>query len=312
MSTVARGADLVAQIIDVLAANDPAHGVETAVAAPGDGVGFWAGGPSAVRSGSDVWLAYRLRRPVDQGRGYANVLARSADGVHFAPVATVTSEQFGCASLERPALVPLPDGGFRMYVSCSTWNSKHWWVEAVDIAADGSVGARTMVLPGDSATAWKDVVVHRDGAEWQLWGCRHPLDGGDDEADRMTSWYATSNNGIDWDWQGAALVPTPGRWDARGTRIASVLPTDGGWLAFYDGRASAHENWHERTGVAFGDTPARFTAEGPPTPQGQTVRYLSFAEDGEGYRLYWEASRVDGAHDLRTAYVPRPESLVQS
>ena len=49
-----------------------------------------------------------------------------------------------------------------------------------------------------------------------------------------------------------------------------------------------------------------------PTPAGQTVRYLSLAEVADGYRLYWEASRVDGAHDLRTAYVPRPESLTQS
>jgi hypothetical protein len=312
MSTVARGADLAAQITDVLAADDPAPGVPTAIAAPGDGVGYWAGGPSVLHSDGTFWLAYRLRRPVDQGRGYANVLARSDDGVSFDPVATLTSEQFGCASLERPALVQLDGGGFRIYVSCSTPNSKHWWVEAVDLATDGTVGSRTMVLPGDAATAWKDVVVHRNGDDWQLWGCRHPLDDGDDQADRMTSWYATSRDGIDWDWRGAALVPTPGRWDARGTRIASVVPADGGWLAFYDGRASAQENWHERTGVAFGDTPAQFTAEGPPTPEGRTVRYVSLADDGVGYRLYWEASRVDGAHDLRTAYVPRPESLVQS
>jgi hypothetical protein len=313
MSTVTRGADLGAAITAVLAANDSEHGVETAIEPPGSGVGFWAGGPSAVHADDGTfWLAYRLRRPVDQGRGFANVLARSSDGVHFESVATVTSDEFECASLERPAIVPLDGGGFRMYVSCSTWNSKHWWVEAVDITADGHVGARTMVLPGDGATAWKDVVVHRTGSEWQMWACRHPLDDGDDEADRMTSWYATSADGIDWQWQDAALVPTPGRWDSRGTRIASVVGVDGGWLAFYDGRASAEENWHERTGIAFGAEPDSFTADGPPTPAGQTVRYVSLAELPDGYRLYWEASRVDGAHDLRTAYVPRPESLSQS
>jgi hypothetical protein len=196
MSTVARGADLAAQITDVLAADDPAPGVPTAIAAPGDGVGYWAGGPSVLHSDGTFWLAYRLRRPVDQGRGYANVLARSDDGVSFDPVATLTSEQFGCASLERPALVQLDGGGFRIYVSCSTPNSKHWWVEAVDLATDGTVGSRTMVLPGDAATAWKDVVVHRNGDDWQLWGCRHPVDDGDDQADRMTSWYATSRDGI--------------------------------------------------------------------------------------------------------------------
>ncbi len=56
---------------------------------PGTGSGFWAGGPSIVVDDGVFHLAYRLRRPVDQGRGYANVVARSTDGVHFETVATV-------------------------------------------------------------------------------------------------------------------------------------------------------------------------------------------------------------------------------
>ena len=152
--------------------------------------------------------------------------------------------------------------------------------------------------------------MHRQGGDWQMWACRHPLDDGDDEADRMTTWYATSGDGTDWQ---CADTARPSRWclcgwDARGTRIASVLGVYGGWLAFYDGRASAQENWHERTGVAFGAGPLSVPwPTDPPTPPGQTARYLSLAELPDGYRLYWEASRVDGAHDLRTAYVPRPE-----
>lgn len=307
------GRRLAAQIVRVLAANDAASGVETAVDPPGDGVGFWAGAPSAVVVDGTFWLAYRLRRPVTEGRGFANVVARSADGVHFETVATVTSAEFEAASLERPALVPVADGGFRLYVSCSTWHSKHWWVEAVELDAAGTVQGRKMVLPGDEAsTAWKDVVVHRAGERWQMWACRHPLQDGDDQADRMSTWYATSRDGWEWDWAGPALEPTPGRWDARGARVASVLQADGGWLAFYDGRARAQENWHERTGVAFGAEPGALTGEGDPTPAGQTVRYVSLAELPDGFRLYWEASRVDGAHDLRTAYVPRPASLSQS
>src|SRR5262249_28495830 len=149
---------------------------EVAIVPPGQGDGYWAGGPSAVSHDGAVWLAYRLRRPVDKGRGYANVVARSSDGVTFETVATLTNDQFGSASLERPALVPLADGTWRVYVSCSTWHSKHWWVEAIDLAS----GARKVVLAGDAATAWKDVVVLRTGDTWQMWACRHPLDGGDD------------------------------------------------------------------------------------------------------------------------------------
>jgi hypothetical protein len=292
--------------------SDP--GATVVIAPPGEGVGYWAGGPSAVWQDGTFYLAYRLRRPVTEGRGYANVVARSDDGESFETVATVTSEQFGCASLERPALVPLPEGGWRLYVSCSTENSKHWWVEAIeaDTLEELPSGRRTVVLPGDDVSAWKDVVVRRGGPEWQMWACRHPLDGGDDEADRMTSVFLTSADGLVWTEQSTALTPTPGTWDARGARITSVVRSGTEWVACYDGRANAEENWFERTGIATGPTPDSFTAVAGPTPAGHTIRYVSMAESGLGTRLYWEGSRSDGANDLRTAYVPRPESPSQS
>ena len=289
--------DLATRILAVLTADT----YEVIVEPPGQGDGFWAGGPSAAAADGTIWLAYRLRRPVDQGRGYANVVARSTDGLNFDTLTTVTSEQFGSASLERPAVVPLADGGLRLYVSCSTLGSKHWWVEAVDLPS----GDRHPVLPGDAATAWKDVVVRSGSDGWRMWACRHPLVDGDEEADRMTTWYATGADGLTWDLRRVALSPRPGTWDARGTRVASVLRNGDGWLAFYDGRASAAENWNERTGVAHGTSPGAFVAIGDPTPPGATLRYLSVLELADGYRLYWEASRVDGAHELRSAYVPR-------
>ncbi|WP_375490116.1 hypothetical protein [uncultured Jatrophihabitans sp.] len=284
---------------------------------PGSGTGYWAGAPSAVWHDGTFYLAYRLRRPVSEGRGYANVVARSADGVEFETVATVTSDQFDCASLERPALVPLDDG-WRLYVSCSTRNSKHWWIEAIDAPdlADLAGGERTVVLAGDEqSTAWKDPVVRRSGPGWQMWACRHPLAGrGDDdgEADRMTSVYLTSDDGISWTEQSTALEPTPGTWDARGARITSVVRSGTEWVALYDGRETAEQNWFERTGVAQGSSPESFTAFAGPTGDGRTVRYVSLAESPSGTRLYWEASRSDGANDLRTANVPRPLSPSQS
>jgi hypothetical protein len=289
---------------------------DVAVEPPGSGDGYWAGAPSIAYEHGIFWLAYRLRRPVDKGRGYANVVARSSDGVAFETVATVPATLFACASLERPALVPLPDGGWRLYVSCSTADSKHWWVEALDAddPADLAAGRRTVVLPGDAASvAWKDVVVRHTATDgWQMWGCRHPLDGGDAEADRMSSVYFVSDDGLQWGECGPALLPTPDTWDARGARITSVLRDGDDWIAFYDGRATAAENWYERTGVAAGASPAMFAPTAGPTPAGQTARYLSVADLGDAYRLYWEASRADGANELRTAYVPRPVSPSQS
>ncbi len=82
------------------------------VPAPGDGPGHWAGGPSAVLDGDGTfWLAYRLRRPVGAGRGYANVVARSVDGVEFETVTVLDRDEFGSESLERPALVGRPTAG---------------------------------------------------------------------------------------------------------------------------------------------------------------------------------------------------------
>jgi hypothetical protein len=307
----------VADVIELLAALDGPD-TEVVVPAPGAGEGFWAGGPSAVRADGVIWLAYRLRRPVDQGRGYANVVARSTDGRSFETVAAVTSNHFDCASLERPALVRRPDGGWRLYVSCSTLGSKHWWVEALDAdtPADLAVGTRTVVLPGDATEAWKDVVVHVDDAgDWRMWACRHPLDGGDNAADRMTSWYATSADGLSWSLAGPALSPVAGTWDARGTRIADVLRgPDGRWWALYDGRRSAEENWRERSGLAVGDGPDAFTTVAGPVPPtaGRAVRYASAVAVDGGWRLYVEATGPDGSHDLRTVYVPLPSPETQS
>jgi hypothetical protein len=302
----------VIEVLDALASADS----DVVVSAPGAGEGFWAGGPSAVVADGVVWLAYRLRRPVDRGRGYANVVACSEDGLRFHTAATVTSDQFNCASLERPALVRRPDGGWRLYVSASTPGSKHWWVEAIDAETPAGLetGERTVVLPGDDTEAWKDVVVQVDATAWQMWACRHPLDAGEAAADRMSTWYATSPDGLDWTMVAEALRPVPDSWDARGVRVADVVRVGERWWALYDGRRSAEENWRERSGLAVSDRPDRFTAVSGPVPEqaGRAVRYASSIEVPGGRRVYFEATGFDGSHDLRTVYVPRPSGASQS
>ena len=284
---------------------------------PGSGPGYWAGGPSAVWADGAVWLSYRLRRPVDAGRGYANVVARAEDGVHFNTVCTVSAASFGSASLERPALVQRPDGGWRLYVSCSTFNSLHWWVEAVDAdrPEDLPGGLRTVVLPGDAATAWKDPVVHAGEDTWSMWVCRHAI-ADPALADQMDSWYATSADGLEWQLEGAALEGQPGGWDQRGARVTSVLTDPEGWLALYDGRADFASNWEEQTGVAVGSSPDHFESVsdiplgGLAAPSRRYVSALPVPEGG--WRLYYECTRPDGAHELRTEYVPRSSPDSQS
>lgn len=284
---------------------------EVAIEPPEGGAGAWAGAPSALVVDGVFWLAYRLRLPLDAGRGIANVIARSADGVHFEPVAVIDKEPFEAESLERPALVRTPGGKWRLYVSCATPGTRHWRVDVLEAAEPEGLTSATVrtVLPGGPDHAVKDpvVVVDRDQG-WHLWASVHPLDVAGAE-DRMTTEYYVSDDGLQWTHRGRALGTHPDRWDSRGVRVTAVLPGDPGGLvmAWYDGRASAAENWEERTGLATGADLTRFVssssspvAESPYPPGG--LRYLSVVplpEQGS-YRFYYESTRADGAHELRT------------
>jgi hypothetical protein len=291
----------------------------TVVAAPGIGDGYWAGGPSAIYTDGAFFLAYRLRRPVGEGRGYANIVATSTDGVQFAPLVTLASEDYGCDSLERPALVRRPDGGWRIYLSLATRGTKHWSVVALDADEVTDLGSATphSVWPGDPRTvAVKDPVVRYADGAWQAWVCCHPLTEAGEE-DRMTTRYATSADGLDWTWQEDALVPTAGSsWDRRGARLTSVVAGSGGSadLAFYDGRSSAAQNWYERTGLARAQSSGGFVPIGSSplaeSPYGErTLRYVSTVAlpDG-GLRAYFEAAAEAGGNDLRTQLLD-PEGL---
>ncbi|HXT89793.1 MAG TPA: hypothetical protein VN714_11125 [Trebonia sp.] len=100
-----------------------------AIAPPGAGSGYWAGGPSAALAEDGIYLACRLRRPIGSGRGYAVALAFARDGVNFETFTLIGKEELGTESLERPELVRLPDGRWRLYLSCATTGTKHWRVK---------------------------------------------------------------------------------------------------------------------------------------------------------------------------------------
>ena len=278
---------------------------------PGAGPGYWAGAPSAVLTEEGIYLAYRLRRPLGDGRGSAVAIARSADGVRFETVATIRREWVQAESLERPCLVHTPAGRWRLYLSCATPGTKHWRVELVE-ASDPSrfdVRERLVVLPGDAKTGVKDPVIRHRGGSWHLWTSCHPL-ADPAEADQMVTEYATSDDGLDWVWHGTALSGRSGLWDARGTRVSAVCYADttaGAMIAaFYDGRATAVENYEERTGIATGTEPAALAALGSTAAAespyaGRGLRYLDILPLGDGrHRLYYEMTRPDGAHELRT------------
>src|SRR3712207_5090344 len=119
-------------------------------------------------------------------------------------------------SMERPAVVRAAGGRWHLYVCSATPGSKHWWTDLlVAEAPEGFAdSAPISVFPGDERVAIKDPVVRLWADGWHAWLCCHPLDEPDEE-DRMTTAYATSDDGISWAWHGTVLAPRPGRWDAR-------------------------------------------------------------------------------------------------
>ena len=147
----------------VTMAHLPSYGddVRVVVPAPGIGAGNWAGAASAVLVDGVFWLTWRVRRPLTDGRGVAVVVARSDDGEPFEQVAEVRRENFGAESFERPVLVPVGDRGWRLYLSCATPGSKHWWVDSLTAPTveDLPPAHQQVVLPGDQHTAVKDPVI---------------------------------------------------------------------------------------------------------------------------------------------------------
>jgi hypothetical protein len=279
----------------VIAFPTPGSGrVTVLVPAPGGGPGFWAGAPSAAfAADGTLVIAYRMRTPGGRGGG-VTVATAGAGGEGLTTVAALDKESFGAESLERPALVRTA-AGWRLYVSCATPRSKHWRIDALDApdpARLATASPRT-VFPGDEHVGVKDPVVRLLDGRWHAWVCCHPLDEKDEE-DRMTTGYATSDDGFGWSWHGEVLAGRPGKWDSRGARVTAVLP-DG--RASYDGRASKEENFSERTGVASPREHGGLEAAGDAPIAG--VRYLDLVPDPAGGLVaLYERPRADGSHEL--------------
>jgi hypothetical protein len=278
----------------------PGSGTATVVvAAPAQGPGNWVGASSAAfDDAGGVVLAYRVR--TEAQRGTTIVVGYAADGERVTTVAELDKAMFATESLERPALVRTESGRWRLYVSCATPNTKHWRIDSVeaDTPAGLSLAPAINVWPGDERTAVKDPVIKRSANGWRAWVCCHPLDVPGEE-DRMYTRYATSPDGLTWQWGQVALAGRDGAWDARGTRVTAVL-ADG--RAAYDGRASKQENFAERTGLAHpvGENILAADADAPVS----AARYLDVLESNAGHRIYYEAPLPDRSHELRTEFVP--------
>jgi len=67
------------------------------------------------------------------------------------------------------------------------------------------------------------------------------------------------------------MVPQPGTWYSRGTRLTAVV----GEYAYFDGRASAAENFEERTGIAQWNGSRYIPVAGPASSYESATEYSS-------------------------------------
>ena len=264
------------------------------------GAGNWIGAASALVHDDYIYLAYRDRHPVDKGRGNRVYVARSDidDGIHFDTLCVIDKDGMNAESLERPALDVTPDGGWDLYLSCATFNSKHWRIERLRAGRPEDFSARTRktVFPGNAAFGIKDPVLAR-GQDLCIWATLHPLTEGDENADQMISVDAYDSKPV--------LVPELGTWYSRGTRITAVV----GEYAYFDGRASAAQNYEERTGIAKWDGSRYVVVAGPASSPfgGGALRYVSAITLPDGrLRLYYESATEYGSHELRTELRAQP------
>jgi hypothetical protein len=258
------------------------------------GPGNWIGAASALIHGDYIYLAYRDRHPVDKGRGNRAYVARSPieNGIHFETLCVIDKSDMDAESLERPALDVTPDGDWDLYLSCATFHSKHWRIEKLRARGPEAFSAKTRqtVFPGSREFGIKDPVLVRD-LDLRIWATLHPLTEGDENADQMTSVDAISGETV--------MVPEPHTWYGRGTRLTAVV----GDYAYFDGRASAAENFEERTGIAQWNGSRYIYVAGPASSPfgGGALRYVSVIPlPGGGQRLYYESATEYNSHELRT------------
>jgi hypothetical protein len=302
----------------------------TVIATPtAAGPGTWAGAPGALVAEGRVVIAYRMRSPAPE-RGHRLVVAESADGVRFQPLVMIGKGDLGALSIERAAIVGV-QRGWRLFVSFVSEADRRWRIDAIDapdlsFLAGLDLSRRRDVLTADQigGVAVKDPWIRRAGDAWYLFASFAPIPAaadddlhaaGDALSSGRTGSYtgrAVSSDGVRWTWRGPVLAPDAGRWDSYTARLSTAIRTNDGWIGFYDG--SAFEgNYEERCGVAFSQDLIHWRKgawNGPivGTARGAGgVRYLEAIEMPDGsLRAYFEYTRADGTHELRTAPLRLP------
>lgn len=304
---------------------DPEAGT-TVLEPQGTGQGWWVGAPSVYWDGNNYWMSFRTRRPQPE-RGGLFQIARSNDGETFTVICSIRKEELGTSSIERGALLQTEDGNWRLYLSFVDPEDGRWRIDLLeaDDPANFDASRRTPILTAAdiNAEGIKDPWICKVGSTWHMivsWAPTPEADV-DDKAmhgtrdiyntgtSKSLSGLATSEDGLTWIWHGAILEPSENGWDSYAARINSVYRANDQFVGLYDGSKSVEENYEERCSVVVSNDLKhweRISTEGPTVgPNGGpgSVRYAEAVQGTGWVRFYYEYTRADGSHELRTILV---------
>jgi len=303
---------------------DPAGG-QTIIPPEGVGPGHWAGAPSVLydADSSRFYLYYRVRkpRPVRGGECY---IAESDDGMTFRTIWAAKKQDFGSSSVERFCLTKALDGTWFLYASYVDPSDDRWCIDVIEAespAAFDPACRRPVLRAADTCTEgvkdpWVMVV---NGLYYMLVSYAEAVPVPEERRTEMhatadiyntgltlsCTGLATSGDGRSFTWEGDVLRPRPGAWDAYAARLGCLVPTENGWVGYYDGAATVDENYEERTGLVQSwdlRTFYRLSQAGPAvvSPHGSGgLRYVDAIVFDEEILFYYEYCRADGSHELR-------------
>lgn len=296
------------------------------------GSGSWVGAPSVLQ-GDDgrIYMNYRLRKPIQQGRGNECRIAVSDDGVTFEDVWSLKKEKIDTPSIERQCLVRAVDGTYLLYISYVDPNDNRWRIDVLHSGtpAEFSLSTLTPALTahGIGEEGVKDPFVLTIGRQYYLLAGYGPTEGtapnfsAEDlhgtgncfATGRIThpSGLARSPDGVNWTWLGQCLPVGKGEaWDRGMARVSSVFYDPPVYYVFYDGRQGRNDPYTGKTGLATGETLhhlSKVSLDGPllVSPEGPHggLRYVDTLRIGDRQFFYYEYERSDESHDLRVSIV---------
>lgn len=294
---------------------------------PGGGPGYWAGAPGLFYDSREqaYYLTYRLRRPrgIEPDRGGETRIARSEDGRNFEDIFALRKEEIGTPSIERTALFRSDDGRWTWLVSYVDPADNRWCVARVVVETIDDIKADRLDMVFRASDLGLEGI--KDPFVWFENGCYNllvsvalPTDATSTKSHSTADIYTTgqcvsatglalSDDGVRWTWEGVVFRQESTGWDRYCRRINSVIRSESGYLAPYDGIPDHTQNYEEKTGWAWSEdlqqwevlTPAKPALTSPHASG--SLRYLTMLESGGQLLACYETAREDGAHELRLA-----------